>query len=114
MACAKYYWLTKRLSNKKHIAHCLSCAETKGTTQRSPILDCPLPAAPFDVVGINVLQVPRSVPGSIYVLICVDHFSRFTVLVPLPNKSATTVAHAIVSLLICSYTTPRVHLSNHG
>ncbi len=32
----------------------------------------------------------------------------------LPNKSATTVAHALVSHLICPYTTPRVLLSDNG
>ncbi len=82
MACAKYYWPTMRLDIEKHIAQCLSCADTKGTTQTAPILEHPLPARPFDVVGIDILQLPRSIQGSIYVLVYVDHFSRFTVLAP--------------------------------
>ncbi len=114
MARAKYYWLTMRLDLEKHIAQFLSCSETKGTTQTAPILDYPLPAGPFDIVGIDLLQLPRSIQGSTYVLVCVDHFSRFTVLAPLPNKSATTVAHVIVAHLVCPYTTPRVLLSDNG
>ncbi len=47
-------------------------------------------------------------------LVCVDHFSSFTVLAPLPNKSASTVAHDIVSHLIAPYTTPRVLLNDNG
>ena len=66
------------------------------------------------MVGIDFLQLPRSYQGSHYVLVCVDHFSRFTVLAPLPNKSAMTVAHAIVSNFICPYKTPRVLLSDNG
>ncbi len=108
MACAKYYLPTMRLDIEKHSAQCLSCAETKGTTTTA-ILEYPLPAGPF-----NVLQLPCSTQGSNYVLVCIDHFSRFTVLAPLPNKSATTVAYAIVSHLICPYTTPRVLLSDNG
>ncbi len=65
------------------------------------------------MVGIDLLQLPRSTQGSIYILVCVDHFSRFVVLAPLRNKSAATVAHDIVSHLICPYTTPRV-LSENG
>ncbi len=83
-----------RLGIEKHIAQCLYCAETKGTKQTTPILEYPLPAGPFDVVGIDILQLPRSIQGSIYVLVCV-------VLAPLPKKSATTVAHVTVSLLFC-------------
>ncbi len=73
MACAKYYWPTMCLDIEKHIAQCLSCAETKGTTTTAPILEYPLPTRPFDVVGIDLLQVPRSIQGSIYVFVCVDH-----------------------------------------
>ncbi len=113
MARDKHYWPTLRLDIEKHIAQCLSCAETKGTTKTTSILEYPLPARPFDVIGIDLLQLPRSHQGSSYVLVCVDHFSRFTVLAPPPNKSATTVAHAFVSHLICPYTAPRVLLSDN-
>ncbi len=80
MACAKYYWPIMRLDIEKHIAQCLSCADTKGTTQTVPTFEHPLLAGPFDVVGIDLLQLPRSIPGSTYVLVCVDHFTHFTVL----------------------------------
>ncbi len=112
-ARAKYYWPTKRIDIEKHISKRISCAQTKGTTKTAPILEYPLPTGLFDAVGINLLQLPRSIQGSVYVLVCVAHFSRFVALAPLRNKSATTVAHAIVFHLICSYTTPRV-LSDNG
>ncbi len=114
MARAKYYWHTLRLDIEKHIALSLSCAETKGTTKTAPILGYPLPARPFDVIGIDLLQLLRSHQGFSYVLVCIDYFSKFTVLAPLPNKSATAVAHALFSDLICPYTTPRVLLSDNG
>ncbi len=102
-----------RIDVKRHISQCFSCAQTKGTTSTAPILEYPLPAGPFDVVGIDLLQLPRSTQGSGYILVCVDHFSRFVVLAPLRNKSAVTVAHAIMSHLISPYTTPRVLLSDN-
>ncbi len=69
IARAKYYWPTMRLNIEKHIAQCLSCDETKTKTQTAPILEYSLPAGPFNVVGIDLLQLPRSILGSIYVLL---------------------------------------------
>ncbi len=89
-----------------HKAQCLS--------QTASILENPLPAGPIDVVRIDLLQLQRSIQGSTYVLVCFDHFSRFTALAPLPNKSATTVDHAIVSNLFNRFTSPPVFLSDNG
>ncbi len=44
---------------------------------------------------------------------CVDHLTRFVVLAPLKNKTATLVAHAPTHL-ICPFSTPRVILSDNG
>ncbi len=76
------------------------------------ILEYPLPDGPFDMVDINLLQLLCSTQGSVYILVCADHFTRFVVLAPLCNKSAVTVANAIVSHMICPYTTPRVLIGN--
>ncbi len=56
-ARSKYYWPTMRIDVDKHISQCLSCAQTKGTISTAPILEYPLPAGPFDVVGIDLLQL---------------------------------------------------------
>ncbi len=110
----KYYCPTMLLNIKKHISRCFSCSQTKGTTSTAPILEYPLPAGPFDIVGLDLLQLPRSTQGSGYILVCIDHLSRFVVLAPLRDKSAVSVAHALVSHLTCPYTTPRVLLTDNG
>ncbi len=55
----KYYWPTMRIDIEKHVSCCPSCAQTKGTTTMAPILEYPHPAGPFDVVGLDLLQLPR-------------------------------------------------------
>ncbi len=64
---------------------------------------------------MDVLQLSiRSCQGSKYVLVMVDHFSRYVVLAPLQDKSTKAVAHALVTHLFCPYTAPGVLLSDNG
>ncbi len=55
MAHAKYYWPAMRLDTERHTAQYFSCDEIKGTTQATLILEYPLPAGPFNTVGIDLL-----------------------------------------------------------
>ncbi len=41
-------------------------------------------------------------------------FSRFLVLAPLKNKTATRVAHALVTYVLCPHSSPRILLSDNG
>ena len=114
MARTKYFWPNMSRDITTHVAQCVSCALNKGTVKTAPIEEYPIPTRPFETVAIDLLQLPRSTQGSVYVLVCVDHFSRYTVLIPLPNKTASSVAHAFVSNFICPFTTPSVLLSDNG
>ncbi len=72
-----------------------------------------LPESPWDTVSIDLLQLPLSLYGSRYLLVCINHLTRYVVLAPLKDKTATQVAHAYVSHY-CHYSTPRVMLSDYG
>ena len=110
-----YYWPTMRRDIENYVARCVSCAEHKGTaTGPAPILQYPTPEQPWDIVSIDLLQLPRSQHGSHYLLVCIDHFSRYVVLAPIKTKTATSIAQALVTHLFCPYSTPRVLLSDNG
>ncbi len=113
-ARSKYYWPTLCIDNEKYVSRSLSCVQAKDTITKSPILQYPLPAGPFDVVGLLLLQLPSSSQGCGYILVCVDHFIQFVVFAPILDKSAATVIHALVFHLICPYTNPRVLLTDNG
>ncbi len=111
----KYYWPTLRIDVEAHVAQCKECAKHKGVIKgAAPILQYPVPELPWDVVSIDLLQLPQSHYGSRYLLVCIDQFSRYLVLAPLHNKSAKNIAHALITHLICPFTAPRVLLSENG
>ena len=111
----RYYWPTMKKDIDKHVDECLKCAQFKGAVPKpAPILSYPPPAGPWEVVGIDTLQLMPSYQGSKYLLVCVDHFSRYVIMVPLKDKTAKAVAHALVTKLFLVHSTPRVILSDNG
>ena len=115
VARSAYYWPTMRRDIESYVDKCVSCAQHKGAViGPAPILEYPMPEKPWDIVSIDLLQLQRSQYGSQYLLVCVDHLTRFVVLAPLKEKSAKCVAHALVTKLFCPYSAPRVLLSDNG
>ncbi len=110
-----YYRPTLRVDVKSHVAQCLCCAQYRGTVKDpAPMLQYPLPESSWDIASTNLLHLPQNQCGSRYLLVCFDHLTRYVVLALLKNKTATQVAHALVTHLFSSFSTPRVMLSDKG
>ncbi|MPC58710.1 Transposon Tf2-8 polyprotein [Portunus trituberculatus] len=104
-----------RVDDVDHVSRYVSCTKHKGvTTGPAPIQGYPPPAQPWDLVSMDLLQLPKCCQGSQYLLVCVVHFSRFVILSAVKTKTALAIAHVLVTHLFCSYTTPRVLLSDNG
>ncbi len=115
IARKRYYWPTLLIDVESQVARCITCAQHKGVVKGpAPILQYPLPEAQWDFVLIDLIQLPQSHHGSRYLLLCIDHLTRFVFLAPLKDKMATVVAHALVTNLICPFSTPRLILSDNG
>ncbi len=111
----KCYLATLRVDVEGYVAHCVVCTKHKGSVKGpAPMLQYLVPRAPWEVVNTDLLQLPQSQYGSRYLLVCGDHFSRFLVLAPLKDKTATRVAHALVTQVLCSHSSPHVLLSDNG
>ena len=53
---------------------------------------------PFELVAVDLLQLPKTTRGHTAVLMIVDHFSKYLVAVPLANKKGTTVVRAMEAI----------------
>ncbi len=71
----KFFWPTMKIDINDHVSKCVQCAQHKGTVPKpAPILQYPPPAVPWEVVAIDLLQLPASNQGPRYLLVCVDLF----------------------------------------
>ncbi len=110
----KLLWPTMKVDINAHVSKCAHCAQHKGTVPKpAPILQYPPPEGPWDVVAIDLLQLPVSNQGSLYLFVVFIFFSRFVILAPVQNKTAEAVAHALISKLFCPYSTLCALLSNN-
>ncbi len=97
-----YYWPRMCLDIIAYIDKCHSCAENYGSVGRPvPIRSYQIPTAPWDIVAIDHLKLPMTTEGHTYLLVTIDHFSRFCVLSPLKTKPAVEVARALVDDVFC-------------
>ena len=111
----QYYWPTMRVDINNHIDICQSCAETKGSVGKNvPILTYPTPTEPWETLAIDLLKLPLTENGYQYLLVCIDHFSRFSVLIPLKDKTAKSVATALIDNIFSYFNTPSTLLSDNG
>ncbi len=99
----------------KYIENCATCAENNGSVSRPvPIQSYPIPNEPWETVAIDLLTLAMTTEGHKYLLVAIDHFSRFSILVLLKDKQAKSVARALIDELFCKYNTPKVLLSDNG
>lgn len=111
----KYFWSTMRKDIFRHCQNCIPCASHRPIHRHeSQSLPYPIATAPWDAISIDLLKLPITQNGYQYLFVCVDSFSRFTVLVALKDKTAKSVGRAIIDHIICPHESPRVLLSDNG
>ncbi|ROT67416.1 hypothetical protein C7M84_014497 [Penaeus vannamei] len=100
----------------EHIRRCQVCPLHKGSASApAPALTYDVPDRPFQRVSVDILSgFSTSTSGCRYLLVFIDAFSRFCELVPIPDKSAPTVARAFLERVICRHNTPEEFVSDNG
>ncbi|XP_076461774.1 uncharacterized protein LOC143294228 [Babylonia areolata] len=86
----------------------------EGTTTL-PVMRTPIPENPFDKVGVDIVGPirPASSRGNRYVLVQVDHTTRYPDAVPLKNIDTVTVAEVLWGLW-CRTGVPKTVLTDKG
>jgi hypothetical protein len=61
----------------------------------------------FDLIHVDVFgPLTRSESGNRYIIIVVDHYSKFVIAIAVPDFTALTTARFIVNQTICKYGMP--------
>ena len=88
----------------------VNCQDTTLKPQLTPI---PV-ARPFDWVGVDVIQFPKSHNGNQYAAVFVDYLTKWPEVFATPDQSAATIACLLVEHVVSCHGVPAALLSDRG
>lgn len=98
----RYWWPGMKIDIENYIKSCRKCERTKRSWPEPGDLQPLEVTKMFEHLHIDLIgPLPKTMSGNVYILSAVDRSTKRTVLVPLPNKEARTVARAVVQKIIC-------------
>lgn len=111
----RYWWQGMRADVRHFCRSCLVCASRKGTGRggRPPLQSIPV-GGPFEMVGVDILQLPQSYQGNQYVVIFVDYLTKWPEAFAVPDQTAETIARLLVEQVIVRHGVPERLLSDIG
>ena len=70
------------------------------------------PGGPFDCVGVDVLQLPKTKRGNKYAIVFMDYLTKWPEVFTAPDQSTPTIAKLLVEELISRHGVPNQLLSD--
>lgn len=93
---------------------CLVChSHSPGRAVHAPLTPIPV-AGPFDRIGVDIIQFPRSDLGNQYAVVFMDYLTKWLEVYPTPDQSAATVANLLVREIVSRHGVPSELLSDRG
>lgn len=112
----RYYWRGMYSYVRKYIRSCAACQRRNTTPHTTgPLQPLPCPARPFDRVGIDLYgPLPCTANGNRWIIVAVDHLTRYAETAALASAAARDVAAFILRHFILRHGAPRELLSDRG
>ena len=112
---SKYYWWPNmRKDVVDWCRACLTCATRQTSKKTKPPL-VPIPVGgPWDRVGVDIVQLPKSHSGNQYAVVFCNYLTKWPEVFPTKDQTALTVARLLVREIIPRHGVPRQLLSDRG
>ncbi|CAF0934377.1 unnamed protein product [Brachionus calyciflorus] len=111
----KFFWPKLRSDVKELIKKCIICQKTSDPKHKIRIpLDPQRPSYPLEIVTTDILgPLKTSKNGFKYILVVIDHFTKWIVLYAIKDIDAKTTAKFLFEF-ICKFGIPTAFLSDQG
>jgi transposase InsO family protein len=112
----EYVWWPAMLNDIiAYVKVCDKCQQRKKHMTLAPILPVSVPHGPWEFIGVDITgPFPMTSRNNQYILVVMDHFTRWAEAFPITDQTTETIADKILTGIICRYGLPRVILSDRG
>lgn len=112
-----HYWPKMKADIAKYVRRCIICCKNKSEQKKPAGLLVPhrVVDRPFRVVSCDFIgPLPRSTRGFKFILVVVDSFSKFTLVIPLRNATSKLLCIAVEDHLLLLFGQPEVLICDNG
>lgn len=115
-ALARHWWWESMYSDTlKYVENCPECTITAGMGKHyNPPLHPITASRPFQIVGLDLMELPQTQKGNRYVIVMQDYLTKWPLVYAVPNQKTQTVARVIVEELVPFFGVPEALLSDRG
>ena len=111
----RYYWPGFSADVDDYIRRCSTCqrANAVAPCPKAPLRSISV-GGPFEIVSIDFLELPRTVRGNLYGLVCTDYFTRWPEAFATADQKSKRVVRALYNGIVSRHGVPLILHSDQG
>ena len=107
------YWVNMAQDVEYHCRNCTKCQQSKlPLPPRAPLMNIPI-GQPWQMIAIDILEVPVSTNNNRYLLVVQDYFTKWADAIPLIDQTSARITQEVIKLFSI-YGQPEIIHSNQG
>ena len=111
----KWWWEGMYSDAERYVRSCPECIIATGTGRKCRPPLHPIPVwRPFQILGIDVMDLPVTKLGNRHVVVIQDLFTKWPLVFPVPDQKASRIARLIAEEVVPFFGVPESLLSDRG
>ena len=110
-----WYWEGMYQDVEDFCRNCPQCVIVSGCGRHNKPPLHPIPVQrPFQIVGVDIMDLPTTQQGNKHVVVFQDFFTKWPLVYPVPDQKATTLVQLLTKEVIPFFGVPEALLSDRG